>query len=118
MRTRPQNRCFDFDRAYEAVFKGRYAIIVLGMAFISATPIAGAQEISLSTRTTCESPNWPKHNIGYAGRTMKGQFKGAGADRITAVTMPHPLITATLSNPCGQLVQLDHGCRVSRRPQL
>lgn len=101
MRTRPETGCFDFDRAHEAVFKGRYAIIVLGMAFISATSIAGAQDISLSTRTMCDPPNWPKHNIGYAGRTMKGQFKGTGADRITQVYMLWPLITATLSNPVG-----------------
>ena len=84
-----------------AAFKARYAITLLGTAFISATPNAAAQDISLSTRTTCTPPNRPKHNIGYAGRTMKGQFRGTGADRITAVTMSQPLITATLSNPVG-----------------
>jgi hypothetical protein len=84
-----------------AAFKARFAITLLGMAFISATPIAAAQDISLSTLTTCQQNGRPKQNIVYVGRTMKGQLKGNWADWITAVSTNRPLITTTFSNPVG-----------------
>jgi hypothetical protein len=83
-----------------AAFKARYATILLGVAFVSATPIAAAQDISLSTRTTCNN-GYSTQNIVYVGRTMKGQLKGNWADWITAVSTNRTLITATFSNPVG-----------------
>lgn len=57
---------------------------------------AALAEITFNTLTKCGSTN-----IVYAGRTMKGQFKGDWADYIksVSVTAGRMIVTATLSNP-------------------
>jgi hypothetical protein len=52
--------------------------------------------IALKTGTQCDSKN-----IVYAGRSMKGRFKGDWADYIKSANVDGAGITATVSNPVG-----------------
>ena len=52
--------------------------------------------VALKTGTQCDSKN-----IVYAGRSMKGRFKGDWADYIKSASVDGAGITATVSNPVG-----------------
>ena len=79
----------------------RFAISgLLGSAALAAPRLAATQDIKLTTRTYCSGlPYLGDTYIVYAGRSMKGQFKGPWADYIKKVTVTNGGITATLSNP-------------------
>lgn len=63
-----------------------------------AAATASVAEIAFNTSTKCGTTN-----IVYAGRTMKGQFKGDWADWIksASVSVGRMVVTATLSRPVG-----------------
>lgn len=82
-----------------AIVKRHCAITLLVLSGFIATPdVAGGQDITLSTRTRCGSDAYPRYIV-YAGRSMKGQFKGPWADYIKSASVDHGGMTATLGNP-------------------
>ena len=84
-----------------AIVKHRCAITLLVLSGFMATPeVVAGQDITMSTRTRCTILGRMHSNyIVYAGRSMKGQFKGPWADFIKTATVSHGGISATLSNP-------------------